>query len=234
MTQDVTRNLCARPALEIISKGRTEIIAWNQVVQGLKVLFNFAGIDVTEWKEAEPDMLELRLERGNQSSIIWFKPLARGVTDMPVFPVMVGAKFMACKPSATPHDDCEITYFYLPWECTAQDLIDIAFGEVTYPWIETVQNFSAAYAMSAPIERFPRCALVMLMDSSTKDDQRGSVYFKLWHQTENSVELLELEHTNSPFSAAEQAKQLGYSPTVYRCHSGCIVPFLPTSGFDFL
>ncbi len=124
---------------------------------------------------------------------------------------MVGAKFMACKPSATPHDDCEITYFYLPWDCTAQDLIDIAFGEVTYPWIETVQNFSAAYAMSAPIERFPRCALVMLMDSSTKDDQRGSVYFKLWHQTENSVELLELEHTNSPFSAAEQAKQLGYS-----------------------
>lgn len=66
MTQDVTRNLCARPALEIISKGRTEIIAWNQVVQGLKVLFNFTGIDVTEWKEAEPDMLELRLERGNQ------------------------------------------------------------------------------------------------------------------------------------------------------------------------
>ncbi|WP_222200283.1 hypothetical protein [Pseudomonas aeruginosa] len=63
MTQDVTRNLCARPALEIISKGRTEIIAWNQVVQGLKVLFNFTGIDVTEWKEAEPDMLELRLER---------------------------------------------------------------------------------------------------------------------------------------------------------------------------
>ena len=88
--------------------------------------------------------------------------------------------------------------------------------------------------MSAPIERFPRCALVMLMDSSTKGDQRGSVYFKLWHQTENSVELLDLEPTNSPFSAAEQAKQLGHSPTVYRCHSGCIVPFLPTSGFDFL
>ncbi|HHH9443135.1 TPA: hypothetical protein ACP32N_005123 [Pseudomonas aeruginosa] len=236
MTQDVVPSFGERPAMDVIFRciGQAKEPGFLQVVQGLQVLLNYAGVDEIQVEEHGNTEVVLRLEREGVVTSLWLRPLEREVSDAAVFPLMVGAKFMACKPSATPYPECEITFVYLPSTISTQTLVEYAFGAVTYPQVEAIQNFSAEYAMSGPIARFPSSVLIMLMASNPSVDQPGRVYFKLWHQNQNQAQLVELEATDSPFVAAEQARELGYSPTIYRCHSGCYVPFLPTSGFDFL
>jgi hypothetical protein len=236
MTQAVVASLGARPVLEALIRGRSHDNqpGFLQVVQGIQVLLNYAGVVVTEVEQLEVFEVMLSLEREGMATSLWLRPLVRIQPGVAVFPLQVGAKFMACKPSASPAAECEVTFVYLPPTTTINELVEYAFGDLTYPQVEAIQNFSAEYAMSGPIERFPRAALVMLMSSNTAADKPGKVYFKLWHQAEGKAELIELEPTDSPFKAAEQARDLGYSPTIYRCHSGCYVAFLSTSGFDFL
>ncbi|HBO6306043.1 TPA: hypothetical protein L4741_005631 [Pseudomonas aeruginosa] len=236
MTQAFVPSLGSLPMLDALRRERShgDLPGYLQVVQGIQVLLNYAGVVVTEVEEREASEVVLTLEREGVSTSLWLRPLERTQPGMAVFPLQVGAKFMACKPSATPAAECEVTFVYLPPTTTINELVEYAFGDLTYQQVESIQNFSAEYAMSGPIERFPRAALVMLMSSNTAADKPGKVYFKLWHQAEGKAELIELEPTVSPFKAAEQARDLGYSPTIYRCHSGCYVAFLSTSGFDFL
>lgn len=234
MTQDLKPSLNCQPLVQLLSPVSGQDASWEQAVRGILVLLNAAGVDVVETLAVAPDELELTLERDAQPAKLWLKDLERKDSALPALSVMVGAKFMACKPSASPHEDCEVNFFYSP-DCTSvQDLVDIAYGEITYKRIESIQNFSAEFAMSGPIARFPNCALIMLMKNPWSSDRRGNTFFKLWYQQGDVASIVDLEETSNPFEAAKQAIELGYSPTVYRCHSGIFINFKNTSGVPFL
>jgi hypothetical protein len=123
-------------------------------------------------------------------------------------------------------------FLYLPTDFTVEELLALACGEVAPAHHMELVNSSNKHAMSAPRPRFPRSALVML--GVRRSLEAADRHFELWSQADGVVQFHSLEQTADPNEAANEALDLGYAPTIYRCMSGRFVCFRPTAGGVFI
>lgn len=135
-------------------------------------------------------------------------------------------------PSGEPVDQEPDRFLYLPTDFTVDELLALACGEVAPAHHMELVNFSNKHAMSVPRPRFPRSALVML--GVRRSLHSAHRYFELWSQADGVVQFHSLEQTADPNEAANEALDLGYAPTIYRCMSGRFVCFRPTAGGVFI
>ena len=135
-------------------------------------------------------------------------------------------------PSGEVIDEEPERYLYLPSGFKLDELLSLAQGQVTPARHMELVNFSNKHAMSVPLARFPRSALVMM--GVRRSRGVANRYFELWSQKNGTVQFDPLEPTPNPNEAAAEALELGYMPTIYRCLSGRFVCFRPTSGGVFL
>lgn len=115
---------------------------------------------------------------------------------------------------------------------------DFAFGDMSFDSFHTLVNHTAKTEMAKPISRFPKSCLLMQY-GAPKPLRRGipqppERFFVLWSQRGDEVQLHELPRTQSPLEAAEHSRELGFFPTMYRCTSGHMIPFLRTEGWAFI
>lgn len=117
-------------------------------------------------------------------------------------------------------------------------LEELAFGTMSFDSFHSLVNHSARMEMANPLARFPKSCLMMQYGAPLPlrrgIPQPPERYFVLWTQQGADVHLHELPRTQNPFEAAEHSRELGFSPTIYRCTSGHMVPFKPTDGWAFI
>lgn len=115
---------------------------------------------------------------------------------------------------------------------------DFAFGEMSFDTFHSLVNHTAKMEMANPLSRFPKSCLLMQygapMPLRRGIPQPPERFFVLWSQREDVVQLHDLPRTQSPFEAAEHSRELGFSPTIYRCTSGHMIPFLRTEGWAYI
>ena len=121
----------------------------------------------------------------------------------------------------------------LPAATTVGELLDIAQGKVSAELFIALQNYSARHALSSPIAKFPKCALVAVGEAG-RPMEATNIRYELWTQDGGKVQFHTLSPTNNPHMAAEEANELGYWPTVYRCLSGRFICFKTTPGGVFV
>jgi len=117
-------------------------------------------------------------------------------------------------------------------------LEEFAFGKMSFDSFHRLVNHTARMEMAKPLARFPRSCLMMQYGAPLPlrkgIPQPPERYFVLWTQLGTEIDLHELPRTQNPFEAAEHSRELGFSPTIYRCTSGHMVPFKPTDGWPFI
>lgn len=109
---------------------------------------------------------------------------------------------------------------------------------MSFDTFHNLVNHTAKLEMARPRSRFPKSCLLMQygapMPLRRGIPQPPERFFVLWSQREDGVQLHELPRTQSPFEAAQHSRELGFSPTIYRCISGHLIPFLRTEGWAFI
>ena len=153
--------------------------------------------------------------------------------------IEVGCKLAFGYPAAGQNDlDGDIQWYAIPDTYSLGDLQQIALGTIPFEVFHELTNHSALRDMREPRARFPSSCLIMLAGAPSPLrkglPQPPEHYFVLWSQINGIVSIDELPRTSNPFSAAMFARELGFSPTIYRCTSGAMVAFKTTSGGVFL
>lgn len=148
-------------------------------------------------------------------------------------PFRIGVSLEFGHPCGAPVAEEPESFIYLPESFTVDEFLRLVAGDITVSSYTDIVNFSSRYAMSAPRERFPSSILVLIKE---RTDLRtaGDKFFELWTQSAGEVAFHQLARTNNPHTAAEEARAMGFLPTVYRCSSGALVPFKTTDGGVFL
>lgn len=121
----------------------------------------------------------------------------------------------------------------LPAALTVSELIALARGKVSPESFVAMQNYSSRLALLAPIAKFPSSVLVAVGEVGGIREA-VKVRYELWTQDDGVPRFHTLAPTNNPHEAAEEANELGYWPTVYRCLSGRFVCFKQTNGGVFI
>lgn len=159
-------------------------------------------------------------------------PEVRGLSAG-ALPFRIGVSLQFGQPCGAPVVDEPESFIYLPESFTVDEFLRLLAGDITVSGYTEILNFSSRYAMSVPRERFPSSILVLIKER-TDLRSAGDKFFELWTQSTGEVAFHPLARTNNPHTAAEEARAMGFLPTVYRCSSGAFVPFKATDGGPFM
>lgn len=160
------------------------------------------------------------------------EPEMSGLSSL-ALPMRVGVSLSFGVPDG---DDLTVkpdTFFYLPSSFTVDQLLALGRGQFSPEQFTELLNQSVRHAMSAPRDNFPRAILLMIAERTSLRDT-GLRHFELWTQSRGGVDIQHLRPTNNPHIAAEEARTLGFQPTIYRCQSGSFISFTTTDGGVFL
>jgi hypothetical protein len=132
----------------------------------------------------------------------------------------------------------DVAWFIPEPSFSIQDAEALALGLLTFDRFHALVNITARVEMGMPRERFPASCLVMLLGTPSPlkwgNPQQPERYFVLWTQAGGRIKFYDLPKTDSPHAAATYARDLGFSPTIYRSTCGSLLAFRNTDGGVFL